>query len=267
MIRVVALAIGLGLAAATAKPSRRIKSSREASSARGKACSWCGGRHGPRVGGGGPRRHPASVTKIASALALLTRLGPEHRFTTVSSPGASRRRRRARRSRRRSVRDPFLVDECAFLILRRLHALGLRAVDGRLVVHGPLLFDWQRDPEGKALTRALTGKIGAWPTAPGWPPLRDAALTFRAQSSTRHDAADQPLVVYRSPPLLAILKALDGYSNNVFHLASDVIGGPAAVEAAARTAVPAALRGDITIKNAPPVAHRESASARVPPSR
>ncbi len=252
MIRVVALAIGLGLAAATAQAEPPYQALAQTVVGVGQGVLVVA-EDGTVLASEAADRavHPASVTKIASALALLTRLGPEHRFTTRLVAGGPVDAGVVHGDLVvEASGDPFLVDEGAFLILRRLHALGLHAIDGRLAVRGPLLFDWQRDPEGKALTRALTGKIGAWPTAPGWPPLRDAALTFRARASARHDPADQPLVVYRSPPLLAILKALDGYSNNVFHLASDVIGGPAAVEAAARTAVPPALGGEITIKNA-----------------
>jgi D-alanyl-D-alanine carboxypeptidase/D-alanyl-D-alanine-endopeptidase (penicillin-binding protein 4) len=63
------------------------------------------------------------------------------------------------------------------------------------------------------------------------------------------DAAERPLLVYRSPVLLHVVKALDGYSNNVFHYASDAIGGPHAVQAIARAAVPEAMRAEITIDN------------------
>jgi D-alanyl-D-alanine carboxypeptidase/D-alanyl-D-alanine-endopeptidase (penicillin-binding protein 4) len=154
--------------------------------------------------------HPASVTKIATSLAMLTRLGPEYRFTTRVRAGGRVADGTVHGDLLvEAAGDPFLVDEGAFLILRRLHALGLHTVDGRVAVDGPLLFDWERDPAGKALARALAGKSGVWPTAPGWPPLRDAALGFRGATVKRGEAGD-PLVVYRSPPLLAILKALTG---------------------------------------------------------
>jgi D-alanyl-D-alanine carboxypeptidase/D-alanyl-D-alanine-endopeptidase (penicillin-binding protein 4) len=116
-------------------------------------------------------------------------------------------------------------------------------------VRGPLLFDWERDPDGKRLQRTLAGKTDKWPTAPGWPPLREAALAFR-NGAPKPETPPAPLVTYRSPPLLAVLKALNGYSNNIFHLASDAIGGPAAVTAIARAAVAPALRDEIVIVNA-----------------
>ncbi len=49
---------------------------------------------------------------------------------------------------------------------------------------------------------------------------------------------------------MTIVKALNGYSNNVFHLLSDRIGGPQAVQAIARKHLPAALSAEVTITNA-----------------
>ncbi len=194
--------------------------------------------------------HPASVTKIATSLALLQRLGPAHRFATrllAAGPVDAGTLRGDLVVEASS--DPFLVDESAALILRQLHALGLRTVTGRIGVRGALLFDWERDPTGTRFARALGGHLGTvWPRGSEWPPLADAKLTFGG-APRKTDTAGDPLLTYRSPPLLAILKALNGYSNNVFHMASDAIGGPAAVEAASRAAAPAAYADEIVIVN------------------
>ena len=96
--------------------------------------------------------HPASVTKVATSLALLERLGPDHRFATrVLATGPVRDGRLAGDLVVEGGDDPFFVFESAFLVLRRLRELGLRRVDGSLVVRGPLLFNWQPDPDGKRL--------------------------------------------------------------------------------------------------------------------
>jgi D-alanyl-D-alanine carboxypeptidase/D-alanyl-D-alanine-endopeptidase (penicillin-binding protein 4) len=60
---------------------------------------------------------------------------------------------------------------------------------------------------------------------------------------------DRLLVTHRSAPLLHVLKACNGYSNNVFHYAADTIGGAKAVELHCREVVPAAMREEITIDN------------------
>jgi len=193
--------------------------------------------------------HPASVTKIATSLALLQRLGPDHRFTTrLLATGPIEAGVLRGDLVVDAGNDPFLVDEGAALILRRLHALGVRSVTGGLVVRGSLVFDWQRDPTGAAFARALGGHLGTvWPTDA--PPLRDAKLTFGRAAKAGTGEGGDLLLTYRSPPLLAILKALNGYSNNVFHFASDTIGGSPAVEKATAAAVPADYANEIIIAN------------------
>jgi D-alanyl-D-alanine carboxypeptidase/D-alanyl-D-alanine-endopeptidase (penicillin-binding protein 4) len=200
--------------------------------------------------------HPASVTKVATTLALLERLGPEYRFETrVLARGAIHDGTLQGDLLVDAGRDPFFVSEGAFLVLCRLHRLGLRTVDGDVRVRGPLLFDWQPDPDGRRLARTLAGRegMGAWPVVaahdPGCPEaLHDATLVFHDHAAPS-TAEPTLLVTHRSPPLLHVVKALNEFSNNVFHLVSPAIGGPAVVEAVARSHVPPALRDEIVIDN------------------
>jgi D-alanyl-D-alanine carboxypeptidase/D-alanyl-D-alanine-endopeptidase (penicillin-binding protein 4) len=183
--------------------------------------------------------HPASVTKVATSLALLAKLGPTHRFDTrVLATGPLHGGALGGDLVVEASRDPFLVDEGAALLATRLHALGIRSVDGRLVVHGPLLFDWQPDPDGKHLARELAAPKGAAPVA------------IRGRPARPEPSSPRPLLLYRSPPLVHVVKMLNCYSNNVFHLVSPVIGGPPAVEAFARAHVPPAMRDEIVIDDA-----------------
>ena len=193
--------------------------------------------------------HPASVTKVATSLALLQRLGPDHRFTTRLLAGGPIEGGTLRGDLIvEAGGDPFLANEGALMFLERLHALGIRAISGRLVVRGALIFNWQRDPSGNALRHVLVGDAGAWRPPAGSPSLGDVAVKFAGKGSIPSPTSS-PLLTYKSPPLLAIEKALNGYSNNVFHFASDAVGGPSAVEAIARAAVPAEMRDEITITN------------------
>jgi D-alanyl-D-alanine carboxypeptidase/D-alanyl-D-alanine-endopeptidase (penicillin-binding protein 4) len=196
--------------------------------------------------------HPASVTKVATTLALLERLGHEHRFETrlvgtgpvvdgsldgdlvVQADG-----------------DPFFIFENAFLMLRKLNALGVHEIKGDIKVEGPLLFNWKPDPAGTRLKRALQGLDGAaaW-TAIGEPTARLGAAALRFDAKGTQQTPGKTLVTNHSPSLMTIVKALNGYSNNVFHLLSDRIGGPQAVEAIARKHLPPALSSEVTITNA-----------------
>lgn len=185
--------------------------------------------------------HPASVTKVATTLALLRELGPDHRFETrvlATGPvdgGALRGDLVID-----AAGDPFFVYENALLVLDELRALGVRSVDGRLAVRGPLLFNWRPDPDGRALRRALEGRDGgeAWDAVRPRlhaSRLEDLALAFGGRPAAA--PKERVIVVHRSPPLRRIVKALNCYSNNVFHLLADTIGGAAAVERVARAAV------------------------------
>jgi D-alanyl-D-alanine carboxypeptidase/D-alanyl-D-alanine-endopeptidase (penicillin-binding protein 4) len=199
--------------------------------------------------------HPASVTKVATSLALLKRLGVDHRFETrLVATGPVRDGVLRGDLRVEAGRDPFLVSEGAFLMLRRLRAVSVEAVEGRLVVHGPLVFNWQPDPDGKRFARTLQGEDGneAWvavvASAPGAPRLRDAAIRFHGRK-VGTTGGERTIVVHRSPPLVHVVKSLNEYSNNVFHLVSEVIGGPRTVESVARESVAPELRDEIVIEN------------------
>jgi D-alanyl-D-alanine carboxypeptidase/D-alanyl-D-alanine-endopeptidase (penicillin-binding protein 4) len=201
--------------------------------------------------------HPASVNKIASSLAVLQRLGPGHRFqTNLLADGPLLDGQLSGNLVVEGGGDPSLVYENAFLMLRRLRVLGVRAVAGGLVVHGPFVFNWHPDPDGSRLRLALSGRDGA----PAWTSLErlvpwngprrldDAAIGFRGRPVL--DGAASRILVHRSPPLVRILKWLNDYSNNVFQLLAAQIGGPTVVEAVARANLPAGLRGEIAIADA-----------------
>ncbi|HZR79836.1 MAG TPA: D-alanyl-D-alanine carboxypeptidase [Candidatus Binatia bacterium] len=205
--------------------------------------------------------HPASVTKVATTLALLERLGEDHRFTTrLVATGPLRDGRVDGDLVVVASGDPFVVDESAILLLQKLGARGVRRVAGTIAVRGELIFDWQPDPDGRRLARVLTGAAGeeAWRAvarANGDPrSFREAALgvaggAHARSASASGDDGGRDLAVLRSPRLLHVVKVLNGYSNNVFHYASDAIGGPSAVEAIARAHVPAEMRDEIVIEN------------------
>jgi D-alanyl-D-alanine carboxypeptidase/D-alanyl-D-alanine-endopeptidase (penicillin-binding protein 4) len=201
--------------------------------------------------------HPASVAKVASTLALLERLGPGHRFrTSILTGGPLQDGRLGGNLVVEGGGDPSLVYENAFLMLRRLRTIGLRTVAGDLVVRGPFVFNWRPDPDGSRFRLALSGRDGApaWAAVEKMMPwkgpahLNDAGIAFSGQTGSGGPVSR--VLVHRSPPLVRILKWLNDYSNNVFQLLAENIGGAPAVEAIARSHLPPALRGQVTIANA-----------------
>ena len=82
--------------------------------------------------------------------------------------------------------DPFFIFENAFLMLKKLHASGLREVKGDIKVEGSLIFNWKTDPSGQRLKRALQGLDGAEAWAAISEPserLNAVALRFGAKGS------------------------------------------------------------------------------------
>src|SRR5690606_9064141 len=178
--------------------------------------------------------HPASVSKIPTTLALLRALGPAHRFETRFAAGGALRGGRVDGPLIvQASGDPFFVDENALLVAAALREAGVREVAGGLAVEGALLFNWEREAAGARLRAALAGQVApaAWQAVrariggDGAPP----ALRF-AGGAARGGESPSTLVVHRSEPLLPLLKALNGYSNNVYAPLADAAGGIAAVE-------------------------------------
>jgi D-alanyl-D-alanine carboxypeptidase len=207
--------------------------------------------------------HPASVSKIATTLALLRKFGPEHRFTTVFA-GTSPIRDGTLEGDLlvETEGDPYFVDENALLVAQRLRALGIQRVAGTLRTRGALTFDWSADEDGARLRNVLSGgapaaawlavqrmeaeaamQSGASDPGSGSAP----AIQFENRPSASAASAERALVLHRSQPLLSLVKSLNDYSNNIFKPFADAAGGAAAVEALARGAVPPSMQAEIIL--------------------
>jgi serine-type D-Ala-D-Ala carboxypeptidase/endopeptidase (penicillin-binding protein 4) len=213
--------------------------------------------------------HPASVSKVPTTLALLRKLGPEHRFvTTFSSSGRILDGTLYGDLSVASDGDPSLVDEDALLVAERLKQLGIQRVAGTLHARSALIFDWQNDSDATLLRRALSGLTppAAWTAVHGLESpnrtgtaMSSASPGIRFTTATTQPAAsvagvrgtelldEKTLVTHRSQPLLSLVKALNDYSNNIIKSFADAAGGVAAVEAIARSAVPAQMSAEITL--------------------
>lgn len=203
--------------------------------------------------------HPASVTKVASTLALLERLGPDHRFATrLLASGPVRGGRLAGDLLVQPGGDPFLVSENAILMLATLRCLGVRDVAGRARIEGKqeLVFNWKPDPGGRAFAADVSGAAprAAWTAVAnadeGIGECSPSALGLRfGKHAATPKGRPTPLLEHRSAPLLRVLKELNGFSNNIFHPLTRRIGGPGEVGQSARAAVAPDLRDEIRLDN------------------
>jgi D-alanyl-D-alanine carboxypeptidase/D-alanyl-D-alanine-endopeptidase (penicillin-binding protein 4) len=199
--------------------------------------------------------HPASVSKVPTTLALLEQLGPGYRFATrVLAGGPLQDGTVVGHLVVEADGDPSFVDENALLVALALKEQGVRRVRGDLVLRGPLVFDWQADQVASRLQRVLAGNV----REEVWDAVREARgneaaqpplLVFEGLLAASSGAPDRLLLVHYSQALVPLMKALNGYSNNVFHPFAERIGGVKVVEKIARESVPAAMRDEIILTN------------------
>ncbi len=205
--------------------------------------------------------HPASVSKVPTTLALLRKLGPDYRFVTTFSARAPVANGTLQGDLLvESNGDPAFVDENALLVADHLRDSGITQVAGNLRLHGAITFNWEGDEDGARLRRALTGIVSPAALAavrafelentsgPAPARLLPTGLKFiGGEDSTAAPSAARTLLIHRSQPLLPLAKSLNDYSNNIFKPLADAAGGASAVQALARSAVPAAMQSEITL--------------------
>lgn len=204
--------------------------------------------------------HPASVSKVPSTLAMLRKLGPDHRFvTTFASSGRDVDGTLYGDLVVKTDGDPSLSDEDALIVAARLEQSGIHRIVGEVRLAAPLEFDWQLTDDGTPLQKVLSGEArpAAWIALQQAGDMADVPLGIQFvpgdASPVATDAVSlppRPLVEYRSPPLLALLKAIDDYSNNVLARFVSTIGGVATVESVARSVLPEEMASEITLGDA-----------------
>jgi serine-type D-Ala-D-Ala carboxypeptidase/endopeptidase (penicillin-binding protein 4) len=207
--------------------------------------------------------NPASVTKIATSLTAISRLGPDFKFrTSLYTDGTLDPSTGVLHGSLYVIGsgDPAFFSENAMMIADKLNRNGIRELDGNLVVLGQFYFNFSanREASAKAFRAALTPETwtaqvrasyprflairaaedhmgdaaGAGQAAPppsGPPSLKISGKTITDPAVNTSKLA--PLAVHTSLPLSRVLKALNDFSNNwMATVIGNLVGGPDAVE-------------------------------------
>ncbi len=188
--------------------------------------------------------NPASLVKIGTTLWALERLGATYRFETTFI--AQGRLDEASGTLEGDLRvegggDPDFHSENAFLVAAALNRLGIREVQGELILVGDFWIGWEggtarrlAEPEARRaemnrrLRRALDPKLwgaeekrawremiarrGLGPETPASVWVRGRAGAAQERKPRSHDRT--LLVVHRSNPLANVLRRFNVYSNN-----------------------------------------------------
>jgi serine-type D-Ala-D-Ala carboxypeptidase/endopeptidase (penicillin-binding protein 4) len=207
--------------------------------------------------------NPASVVKVATSLAAISKLGPDFRFrTTLYTDGALDPATGTLHGSLYVIGsgDPAFFYENALLIADNLNRNGIHSVEGDLVVLGQFYFNLSASREASArnfrstLTpetwsagvksafprflsmRANDGRTGdtQWSTVQPSLKISGQTITNSAVDTTNLKL----LAVHTSLPLVRVLKGLNDFSNNwMATVIGNLVGGPLAVQAFLRTEV------------------------------
>jgi D-alanyl-D-alanine carboxypeptidase/D-alanyl-D-alanine-endopeptidase (penicillin-binding protein 4) len=210
--------------------------------------------------------NPASVTKIATSLTAISRLGPDFKFrTSLYTDGTLDPATGVLHGSLYVIGsgDPALFPENAMMIADKLNRSGIREIDGNLVVLGQFFFNFStaREASAKAFRAVLTPDTWTVQAKASYtrflairaaedrdagsqkaPPLSGPpSLKINGQTisdPTVNTSKLSPLAVHTSLPLLRVLKGLNDFSNNwMATVIGNLVGGPDAVERFLKTEV------------------------------
>ncbi len=200
----------------------------------------------------------ASLTKVATSLAVLQTLGVDHRFVTILGhtgkiqDGVLRGDLVVQGSE-----DPLLVWEDAIALGNLLNQRGIRQVTGNLVVVGKFYMNFSQNPgqsgaflkEGLNATAWGSEAVTQYQTLPVGTPRPQVMIQGAVQISNLPPNSVQPLVKHESLPVAELLKKMNQYSNNLMaDMLANSVGGATAVQqkVVQATGLPAA---EITLVN------------------
>ncbi len=194
----------------------------------------------------------ASLTKIATSLAALAKLGADHRFETrIYTTGRLKDGVLQGDLLIEGGSDPLFVWEEAIAIGNQLNTLGIRQITGNLIINGNFAMNFKSDPQiaGEFLKQALNASL--WSPVvekqyqalpPGTPrPQVEIQGKVYLQSTIPQNA--QLLLRHQSLTLAQLLKQMNLYSNNeMAEMLAETVGGASVVAqlAAQAAKVPAA---------------------------
>ncbi len=190
--------------------------------------------------------NPASSIKLATALAALQTFGPDYRYmsTVWTSGELDQSTGTLNGDLILSGRDPSFHYEHAVMLARELNLLGIRTINGNLIVAPTftLNFDWSARRSGLQLYDVLDSSRRPATATKAWIDERNGAgdaASLRVTPSVTIKGSLQVgpaptraslLFTHRSSRLVDILKVLLCYSNNFMaERIGDTLGGPQAV--------------------------------------
>lgn len=181
----------------------------------------------------------ASLTKIATTLASIGKLGIDRLFMTkIYHTGTIENGILLGDLIVKGDRDPFFVWEEAIALGNTLNVLGIREIRGNVLVDDKFYMNYQADPQvaGKLLKQGLDSSLWSseverqFRTLPVSIPRSQLSIRGEVNVIENIPATARLLVLHRSLPLVDILRQMNIYSNNkMAQMLADLVGGASAV--------------------------------------
>jgi D-alanyl-D-alanine carboxypeptidase/D-alanyl-D-alanine-endopeptidase (penicillin-binding protein 4) len=192
----------------------------------------------------------ASLTKVATSLAAISTLGPDHQFITqIGATGPIENGVLKGDLVIQGAEDPFFVWEEAIALGNTLNQMGIKQVTGNLVITGKFYMNYEVNPlkSGNLLQQGLNAQLWSgeaqaqYQTLPPGTPQPQVAIAGSVQVKPSNPSNVQPLVRHYSFPVAELLKKMNQYSNNpMAEMIANTVGGPkfVALKAAQAAGVP-----------------------------
>jgi D-alanyl-D-alanine carboxypeptidase/D-alanyl-D-alanine-endopeptidase (penicillin-binding protein 4) len=181
----------------------------------------------------------ASITKVATSLAALETLGPDHQFVTmIGATGPIQNGILQGDLVIQGGGDPFFVWEEAIAIGNLLNQMGIKQVKGNLIITDKFYMNFESNPatSGNLLKQGLNAQI--WPpaaqtqyqTLPAGTAKPQVAIAGSVQVLPTPPNNVKPLIRHYSFPVAELIKKMNQYSNNkMAEMIATAVGGPKVV--------------------------------------
>jgi D-alanyl-D-alanine carboxypeptidase/D-alanyl-D-alanine-endopeptidase (penicillin-binding protein 4) len=215
----------------------------------------------------------ASLTKLATTLAALKSWPLDHRFDTlVGLQGTLNQGVLEGNLVIQGSGDPLFVWEEGIVLANHLQSLGIQRVTGDLIIVGPFTMNFSEDPKASAAQLQQVMHSNTWNRA-----IRAAYGNLEANTTLprltlegrvrRLPANALPaevtwLVRHQSLPLVAILKAMNIYSNNVMSEQVAALVGGSRVVTETASAMADLPPGELSLVNGSGLGMDNTMSAR-----
>ncbi|MEO1428096.1 MAG: D-alanyl-D-alanine carboxypeptidase [Cyanobacteria bacterium J06632_19] len=185
----------------------------------------------------------ASLTKIATSLVALKHWGHDHKFETlINATGPIKNGVLEGNLVVNASGDPLFVWEEAITIANELNKMGIKRVNGNLVIVGKFAMNFQRNPQlaGQALKRAFN--FATWSRTialqysrmPKGTPKPQIVITGKVEVKDKIEISQTKLIRHRSLPMAQLINEMNVFSNNeMAEMLAESVGGASVVQSTA----------------------------------